>query len=267
MAHSLELLNGLGAPLRMDAVFATIMVLAIASGKAFSAVMSPGECRERILFFLVAPAASIETWRRSRAASAHDLRRLALTAVATFFPLVVFYVYVRPLISRPEVPWLIRSYLCLVPYLLATTAIGTTAQVLFASFGVHVQALHERPWLSHSIAEFWGRRWNCVVGDWLRQVCFHPLRRRPRTAIVLAFTASGVGHECLLNLPLFFGYGAAVPGSMALYFAIQGVGVFAERAWFRHSPIVGRAFSWCVVLLPAPMVLNEGMLRLFQFVG
>jgi hypothetical protein len=251
----------------MDALFAAILVLATASGKAVSAAFSPGKSWERILFFLVAPAISIETWRRSRAISVHDLGRLTLVAIATFLPLAVFYAYLRPLISRPEVPWLIRSYLCIVPYLLFTTAIGTTAQILFASFGVHVQALHERPWLSRSVAEFWGRRWNCIVGDWLRQVCFNPFRRRPRTAILLAFTASGIVHECLLNVPMFFGYGVGVVGSMAFYFAIQTVGVFVERAWFRRSPLLGRAFSWCVVLLPAPMVLNEGVLRLFQFVG
>ena len=266
MAHCLELLNGFGAPWRMDALFAAIMMLAMLSGKVVSAVMSPGKRSELILFFLVAPAASIETWRRSRAISLHDLKRLTLAIIATFPPLVACYIYLRPLVSRPEMPWLIRSYLCVVPYLLATTAIGTTAQILFASFGVHVRALHERPWLARSVAEFWGRRWNCVVGDWLRQVLFNPLRRRPRVAILAAFGVSGIGHECLLNLPLFFAYGFGVPGSMMLYFLIQMAAVFAERAFFGQSPLLGRAFSWCVVLLPAPMVLNEGMLRLFQFV-
>lgn len=265
--HCVESLNALSAPWRMDAFFAMIMVFATVSGKVISAALSPAKRGERVLFLLIAPAISIETWRRSRAISVHDLRRLTLVAIATFLPLVAFYAYLRPLISRPEVPWLIRSYLCIVPYLLFTTAIGTTAQILFAAFGVHVQALHERPWRSQTVGEFWGRRWNCVVGDWLRQVCFNPFRRRPRTAILLAFTVSGIMHECFLNLPLYFGYGVGVIGSMALYFAIQTVGVFAERAWLRRSPLLGRAFSWCVVLLPAPMVLNEGMLRLFQFVG
>lgn len=266
MAQFLGLTGRLGAPWRMDALFATIMVLAVVSGKAVSAILSPGKRGERTLFFLIAPAISIETWRRSRAIVLSDLRRLTLFAAATFLPLALFYVYLRPLASRPEVPWLARSYLCLAPYLLATAAVGTTAQILFASFGVHVQALHDRPWLSISVAEFWGRRWNCIVGDWLRQVLFSPFRRRPRTAILVAFIVSGILHEGLLNLPLFFAYGFGVPGSMFLYFTIQAAGFFLERAFPLRSPLLRRAFCWSVVLLPAPMVLNEGMLHLFQFV-
>jgi hypothetical protein len=63
----------------MDVVFATIMVLAIASGKALSAAISSGERWERIRFLLVATAVSIETWRRSRAVNVYD-PRLALSS-------------------------------------------------------------------------------------------------------------------------------------------------------------------------------------------
>jgi len=151
-----ESLNALGEPWRMDAFFAMIMVFAAVSGKVISAALSPAKRWERFLFLLVAPAISIETWRRCRAISVPDLRRLILVALATFPPLVVFYACVRPWISRPELPWLFRSYLCIVPYLLFTTAIEATAQILFASFGVHVQALHERPWLSQSVGDSGG---------------------------------------------------------------------------------------------------------------
>jgi Membrane bound O-acyl transferase family len=267
MSHDVELLSFLDAPWRMDAVFATILAAALTSGKVISAVIGPGKCQQRIHFLLLAPMLSIDTWHCSRAVKVDDLKRLILTATLTFCPLLVFYWYLRPAISSPEIPWLIRSYLCLLPYLLATTGIGATFQILAALFGIHVPPLHQRPWLSRSVAEFWGRRWNCIVGDWLRQVCFQPLRRRPRAAIVTAFAASGLGHELFLNLPLFFYSGAVAPGSMALYFAIQAAGVFVERAWLRQSQLVARVFAWCIVLLPAPVVLNEGMLRLFQFVN
>jgi hypothetical protein len=52
---------------------------------------------------------------------------------------------------------------------------------------------------------------------------------------------------------------------MTIYFALQAAGIAAERRWLRRS-IARRAFAWAVIVLPAPLVMNEASLLIFGFV-
>lgn len=110
MAKCIELLNSLGAPWRMAALFALILVIVTVCGKAISAAISVSSRRERIIFLLFAPALSIETWRRSRAITFHDLGRLAVEIITTFPLLIAYYVYLRPL-GFPDLRSLVDSFL------------------------------------------------------------------------------------------------------------------------------------------------------------
>src|SRR5206468_9155475 len=44
--------------------------------------------------------------------------------------------------------------------------------------GVDVPAVQRNPIVSRSLAEFWGQRWNRVVGGWLREFMFEPFARK-----------------------------------------------------------------------------------------
>jgi len=72
------------------------------------------------------------------------------------------------------------------------TFVGVAALV----FGRHVRGLLDRPELSSSLSEFWGRRWNRLVQSDLDRGFFRPLARRGawRAGTMAAFAASGVMH-------------------------------------------------------------------------
>jgi hypothetical protein len=113
----------------------------------------------------------------------------------------------------------------------------------------------------HGVADFWGRRWNLWFSDWFRFALLAPLRRRPALAVVVIFFVSGVMHEWVVNLPLYLVTGRKLFGTMMLYFLLQAVGILLERRYFAEKPVAKVVLAWLVVFLPAPLVINEGLLR------
>ncbi|HSI04630.1 MAG TPA: hypothetical protein VLC93_09145, partial [Myxococcota bacterium] len=111
------------------------------------------------------------------------------------------------------------------------------------------------------IDEFWGRRWATWVSDWCRQVIFGRYRRQPLFGAFVVFVASGVWHEVLIDVPLLAIYGINVVGGWLLYFAIQAVGAALERLVFNRPSPFSRLYAWAVIVLPAPLALNEATLR------
>ena len=111
------------------------------------------------------------------------------------------------------------------------------------------------------IADFWGNHWNLWFSDWSRYAVFSRLRRRPVLALLLVFAISGLVHEWVINVPLYLLTGRAPFGSMMVYFLLQAAGLLLERR-FLKSRVRGKvAFAWLVILAPAPLVMNEGLLR------
>lgn len=125
----------------------------------------------------------------------------------------------------------------------------------YRACGVDVPTLQRNPILSRSLAEFWGQRWNRVVGGWLREFFFDPLarKRRPQLGLAAAFGASAAMHAWLI-----IGLGASAAAMMAAYFLLQGAALFIEsRIGLRRAPAaVGRAWAIGVVLVPLPLLLG-----------
>ena len=211
-----------------------------------------------------APVNSTETLARSSPVTLRGLgqliRRGSIFAAAT----VLVYLFLPPLLSRSSIPWPVKSYFAIMPCWLLMEMGNVLFQLNFIGFGLIVPRTNNQPWRARTIAEFWGTRWNCWWSDWLRQVCFRPFRRRPIAGITVAFTASAILHEALINIPLWLVYHHNLFGTMLLYFMIQGTGMFVERRWLRQNETAGIALTWLTILLPAPLVLNEGLLRIFH---
>lgn len=94
--------------------------------------------------------------------------------------------------------------------------------------GWHHVPVQDAPIRSRSVGEFWGRRWNRVVGTWLRRNVFDPLarRRHARVGIVATFLVSGLLHAY-----------SVLPGSsivpalwIGLFFVVHGALVLLESA-------------------------------------
>ncbi len=144
-----------------------------------------------------------------------------------------------------------------------TESLGALGQSLFSWRKENIFPIHHHPLSSPSLSEFWGRRWNLWVQDWIADVG-RPFRGSHKTKIVASFLFSGLFHEAMVNLPHWIISGESYFGTMLAYFFIQGAGLYLDKKIFRHqSPILRRIFCWLVVVLPAPLFINVPVLRFF----
>jgi alginate O-acetyltransferase complex protein AlgI len=93
--------------------------------------------------------------------------------------------------------------------------------------GIAAQPIMDRPVLSRTLSEFWGKRWNLGFRQLAYDLVFHPLHRQigARAAGLLVFVISGLIHDLVISLPSRGGYGLPTG-----YFILQGLGVALERS-------------------------------------
>jgi hypothetical protein len=128
-------------------------------------------------------------------------------------------------------------------------------------FGWEHAAVQRMPIRSRSLAEFWGLRWNRVVGLWLQRNLFDPAARRgsPRLGILLAFAVSALLHFYLV-VPAV----GLVPALwMGLFFLAHGALAAVERALgVKEWPAaLGHAWALACFLVTLPLFC-EPMLRI-----
>jgi hypothetical protein len=106
-------------------------------------------------------------------------------------------------------------------------------ELIYRCCGLRPPVLHDRPILSRSIREFWGRRWNRVVGHWLLCSFFRPLASRgwPRLGTLAAFTASGVLHLYFTWAAVGLEWGLC----MAAFFPLQVPLLLLEERWKQQT--------------------------------
>jgi Membrane bound O-acyl transferase family len=119
--------------------------------------------------------------------------------------------------------------------------------------------LMNRPLVSTSLAEFWGRRWNTAFRDLTHRFLFRPLASRlgPRTAALAGFALSGLVHDLVISVPAGGGYGGPT-----LFFAIQGLAVTVERSrggrrmGLGHG-LIGRLFVLVTLIGPLGLLFHR----------
>lgn len=133
-------------------------------------------------------------------------------------------------------------------------------EIVWALVGIKTPVMHDSPYRSRSIREYWGVRWNRIVGGWLREHCYVPLAERdhPRWGVTAAFTVSAVFHW-YIALALA-GFWWSLP--MAAFFLVQGPLIWIEDFLQirRRSPLIGQAWTLAMLLLASPL-LTEPLLQ------
>jgi alginate O-acetyltransferase complex protein AlgI len=129
--------------------------------------------------------------------------------------------------------------------------------------GADAKPLMDWPIRSTSLAEFWGRRWNTAFRDLAHRFVFRPLAARlgPRAGLAAGFLASGLVHDLVISVPAGGGYGGPTA-----HFALQGLGLLAERSALGRAAGLGRgwrgrAFAALVVVGPAGLLFHPPFVR------
>ncbi|XP_038905685.1 acyl-CoA--sterol O-acyltransferase 1-like [Benincasa hispida] len=133
-------------------------------------------------------------------------------------------------------PNAILIFFCFVIYLLLEILLGGAAALAKATLGVELLPYFDEPYLSDSLQDFWGRRWNLMTSRILRLVVYDPCRkitigivgRKPAAmmAMTATFAVSGLMHELI-----YFYMGRLAPTwEVTCFFLLHGVCLAAEMA-------------------------------------
>jgi Membrane bound O-acyl transferase family len=130
-----------------------------------------------------------------------------------------------------------------------------TLRGVLSRLHIHYPKLHDAPHRAGSLADFWGRRWNRLVGGYFREVCFPAWRERwgATRATLLVFLASATLHF----VPTTFAAGVSAGSKMAAFFLVHGVALQLERQFAKSiGPRSLRMWTWCVFVLTMPLFVE-----------
>lgn len=179
---------------------------------------------------------------------------------------LVFYSFYEWLFNKYSFSIIEKAYLFSIYIYLFTNFMAATGRALSLLTTEIPVDMHNRPYLSKSISEFWGQRWNKWVQDWLNLLSKKCAPRSIKMRIFWAFFFSGLFHEVMFNLPYTLFYGENAMGLMMIYFVFQFFFMIFDRKFLRvYLPQLRRAFMWFSILAPIPFFINKPLLSFFGF--
>ncbi|KNA19370.1 hypothetical protein SOVF_062260 [Spinacia oleracea] len=142
---------------------------------------------------------------------------------------------------------------CCLMYLAIDIAFGVCDLLVVYTLGLELEPPSDEPYLSTSLQDFWGRRWNRMVSDALRHTVYEPVRSTvvklvdhmwaQLTGVMATFVVSGLMHE----LVYYYATRASPTWEVTWFFVLHGVCVGLEMAvkrglgqkWSLHWAISG----------------------------
>nr|GMC72428.1 probable long-chain-alcohol O-fatty-acyltransferase 5 [Ipomoea batatas] len=186
--------------------------------------------------FLFAVMASLPIRVKQRQSSSHrSTKKLPLNlATETLGFAVLLQMILR---YRDSVhPKLVMVAYCGLVFLMIDILVAASSFVVRGLVGLELDPPSDEPYLSGSLQEFWGRRWNLTVTNTLRLTVYGPTKEisagvvgdewAPLPAVLATFVVSGLMHELL-----FYYVTLATPSwEMTLFFVLHGICVAVEIA-------------------------------------
>lgn len=179
------------------------------------------------------------------------------------FTVAGYWSYWRLVVMWQPREWFL-GYLAAPILLLLAETVNVLVPLLWLPTGWRLPSLVNHPALARGTTDFWGRRWNLWFSDWFRYAIFSRMRDQPVQAlfaVFAVFAVSGLMHEWVINVPLYFLTGRKYFGTMMIYFLLQPVAMLVERRFLARAPRARVALAWLAVVGPVPLLLNEGLLR------
>lgn len=228
--------------------------------KGISWLATPAARRGSLRSFFSTPYISLRTLRRRR-----NPRSLSSFSLLLFWGgLLLFTLIIARKLLMPLTFWKILIFSPTIYFL--TEAMGALGQFLFSWSKESTHPIHLRPLWSQSLSEFWGRRWNLWVQDWLQDLnrLFYRLSSPKR--MIITFAVSGLFHEIMINFPYWLLHGISYFGTMMLYFLIQALALWVDKHVLKRQHIhLRRAFLWFIVVIPSPLFINVPLLTFLGF--
>ncbi|MFZ4715444.1 MAG: MBOAT family protein [Bacteriovoracaceae bacterium] len=243
--------------------FYAFLLVTIGFGMKFISIVSIKLTNaEKVKFLFLGPTPDYSTVLKKTDLTRHDI----ISILKVFFLELLFLsfiYYFKETIFFSKL-WIVNSYIALFPFYLLTDCYGRLIQLLSLKDCGYLPPVHNKIFHSSSLGNFWGIRWNTYFSDWFRSQIFKKFSHNHFLGSLLVFFISAVIHEIIVNVPLHTIYGVNMYGSMMLYFGIQCVGVYLEKR-LNLSLLSRKIYLWSFIVLPAPLVINLGTLRLTMF--
>ena len=173
-------------------------------------------------------------------------------AVGCGLAAIAVWLAVEPLGDAIRVP--LRLLAAAAAILSVAELTAALVQVVSAAFGVRFDAVHDRPYRSRTLTDFWSRRWNRFGARWFRQHVFVPLRPASLTLALFAlFGVSAAMHVYLIAAVV----DVRLMVLCAAFFLFQPPLLLVERrlrvnAW---PAVASRAWTISILTLLLPLVL------------
>jgi len=151
-------------------------------------------------------------------------------------------------------PTIIRIVLGAIFILSIAEILTGVVRVATALFGITLRPVHDAPYRSRTILEFWSKRWNLVGARWFREHFYAPFRRTSvPLAMCVLFVASALMHG---YLAVAIDWRVAL--SWAVFFLAQPVVIAIERVLRvrKWPPVAGRAWTMIVLISLLPLLLR-----------
>jgi hypothetical protein len=191
-----------------------------------------------------------------------DIRLALATAGWAALSYAAFEAAMKSPISPAAAHYLVR-WLCGFVWVAALfETLSHSISLILKSIGVRIPSLHDAPYKSRSLHEFWSARWNKLIGRWIRDHCYAPFARRGRKGmgLIASFVATAAIHFYITSVLLNSQWAML----MAALFVLQIPLLWIEDALHvrRWPALAGRVWGLGILLLLSPL-FTEPVLRIF----
>lgn len=227
-----------------------------------------------LVVFAAMASLPIRVKRSSSGGSEHSSKKLPLNLATETVGFAVLLQLILRYRDSVHPKLVMVSYCCLV-FLMIDILVAASSFVVRALIGLELDPPSDEPYLSASLQEFWGRRWNLTVTNTLRLTVYDPAKEfsagvvgdewAPLPAVLATFVVSGFMHELLF----YYVTRASPSWEMTLFFVLHGICVAVEIAvkrGLRHKwrlprlvsgpPTVGFVVATSFWLFFPPLIRN-----------
>ena len=237
-----------------------ILIMVMQSFKLASLLLYPA-FQEKQKFFFFSPVLAISTYRRNKRVSLHRIARITSTLVLYSLITLGCIILYKKLDLQGH--WKTYSFIPIVYF--GCEALSRLFQIAFLPTGKIAANFFNHPLYSKSLTEFWGARWNLWISDWYRDVFVRKLSLRKNVKIPLIYIFTGLWHDLVFTVPHYIVTGNNYIGRMTLYFILQTVFIFGDRALFKKNNIWRSLYFYIAIIAPVPIMVPYQMLEAIKF--